>query len=58
MHVSGGSSRQVKCTCVVLELCGETEMEGHVCGQNCTDDQLPDLLHRTCKTAQSSPLFG
>lgn len=34
---------------MVLELSGETEMEGHVSGQNCTDNQLPNLLHCTHK---------
>ena len=29
---------------MVLELGGQAEMEGHVCGQNGTDDQLPDFL--------------
>lgn len=32
---------------MVLELSSEAEMEGHVGGQNCTDDQLPNLLHCT-----------
>ena len=32
-------------TGMVLEVVGEAEMEGHVCGQDGADDQLPDLLH-------------
>lgn len=33
-----------KRTPMVLELSGEAEMEGHVGGQDCTDDQFPDFL--------------
>ena len=29
---------------MVLEVIGQAEMEGHVRGQNGTDDRLPDLL--------------
>ncbi len=36
---------------MVLELRGKTEMEGHVSGQDCADDQLPDLLHDMKETA-------
>ena len=32
---------------MVLELSGQTEVKGHVSGQNCADDQLSDLLHFT-----------
>lgn len=32
---------------MILELSGETEVEGHVSGQDGTNDQLPDLLHCT-----------
>ena len=37
-------------TCMILELSGKTEMEGHVCGKDCTDDQLSNLLHCTPAT--------
>lgn len=37
---------------MVLEFSGKTEVEGHVGGQDCTDDQLPDLLHGACTNAQ------
>ena len=32
---------------MILELCGETEVEGHVSGQDGADDQLADLMHTT-----------
>ncbi len=31
---------------MILELCGEAEVEGHVSGHDGADDQLPDFLHR------------
>lgn len=39
-------------TCMVLEVCSQAEVEGHVGGHDCTDDQLPDLLHH--KTQEQS----
>lgn len=30
---------------MVLEVSGKAEVERHVGGHDCTDDQLPDLLH-------------
>ena len=32
-------------TCVILELCGEAKVEGHVSCHDGADDQLPDFLH-------------
>ena len=46
-------------TCMILELCGETEVEGHVGGQDAADDQLADLLqghtNNRCGEKQHSP---
>lgn len=39
---------------MVLELSGKTEMEGHVGGKDCTDDQLSNLLHRTPATLSTA----
>jgi len=30
---------------MILELCGEAEVEGHVSCHDGADDQLPDFLH-------------
>ena len=46
---------------MVLEVVREAEVEGHVCGQDGTDDQLPDFLHtqthRQCYTCQPGSVF-
>ncbi len=33
---------------MILELCGEAKVEGHVSSHDGADDQLPDFLHRMC----------
>lgn len=49
-----GGGRGEERTPVILELGCQTEVEGHVSGQDCADDQLPDLLQLTCNRVMAS----